>query len=398
MAVRFVLHRREASRDSKNTVQLCVNRASRQLKVGTSLRIDPKHWSDAKGRLRPSAPGAVEINGELERLASSVWVLSLRHPDERTLKIEILRLLGRLPEVTSPRLLDLYQTFYEEKSLRVKQSTLITYKALRAHLERAFGENASLQDVGPSFIDGFASHLLREGHENSNINKYTQRLLGFLSWLKRRSQLAEIPEREALPTARKEVVALTKAELERFAEIDLARAPQGLRNAKELFLFGALTGQRFSDLQQMSWLDLDNERWIWNLAAQKTDVVRRVPIIARAKKYLESRVESEWPLPRLSNQKANIYVKEIAQAAQLARNIHKVRRSGGRSDKATIPLHEAISFHVSRKTYVTLMLQATGDLSSVLSITHDDLKSAQHYIRTDPDLQALQAESAFDGI
>lgn len=285
MAVRLVLHRRPSTSDGRHTVQVAVNRAGAQLKVGTTLRVRPKEWSTPRGRLKPSVPGAAEVNGELERLTLDVWRLSLEFSENEALREAVLRRLGRLPERVSPSVLELFEEFLEMKHLRVKASTLITYKALRAHLRAAFPNGLTTKGIDADFLDEFASYLLREGHENSNINKYTQRLKGFLQYLKRRGAITDVPERRALPTIRKEVVALTMKELGRLVALDLTGAPTGVQHARDLFLMGALTGQRFSDLQAMSWQDIDQERWLWLLTAKKTGATRRIPIIGRARTY-----------------------------------------------------------------------------------------------------------------
>ncbi len=395
MAIRYVLHRRTQSADGRFTVQICVNRASRQLKLGTHLRIAPRHWSDRKGRLKPSAPGATELNAKLDEIAARTWVASLEHVSDEELKPEVLRILGREPQQKAPRLEELFEDFLQEKALRVKESTMITYRALSRHLKLAFGEDATTQDISTVFIDDLTSYLLEEGHQNSNINKYTQRLKGFLTWLRKCGEIDDVPERTHLKSARQEVVALTMDELGRLSSLELSTSPIGVRHARDLFVFGALTGQRFSDLQAIAWQNIDRERWLWNLTTQKTASSRRVPIIGKARSYLESRLESARPLPALSNQKANVYLKDLAQAAGFTRNVSKIKQSGGNVERVTAPLYEVISFHVSRKTYVTLMLQATGDLTSVLSITHDDLKTARQYIKTDSEMQLLAATKVF---
>ncbi len=363
--------------------------------MGTTLRVRPKDWSTPRGRLKPSVPGAAEVNGELERLTLDIWRLSLEFAENEALREAVLRRLGRLPEQASPSVLELYEEFFEMKSLRVQDQTLPTYKALREHLHAAYPDGLTTDEIGADFFEDFVSHLLRAKHGNTNINKNTQRLKSFLQYLRRQGNITDIPERQALPTIRKEIYALTMKELGRIVEFDLTGAPIGTQHARDLFVFGAHTGQRFSDLQAMSWEDLDQERWLWLSTSIKTGATRRIPIIGRARTYLERRVESARPLPKLSSQKTNENIKEIALAANITRMVSKVFLSGSVREREILPLHEAISFQVSRKTFVTLMLQGTGDLTSVLAITHDDLKSAQQYIQTDPELQALQAEETF---
>jgi integrase len=398
MAVRFVLHRREVTGDGRFTVQLCVNRAKRQLKVGTNLRVAPRHWSKAKGRLLPRTPGATELNAALERLASETWIRSLGQNDDEQLRLDILELVGRSPAQYEALLMDCYEEFAAQKAVRVRASTMITYEALQGHLKEAFGEDARLGIIGSTFIDDFTTHLLAKGHQNTNINKYSQRLKGFLTWLHRRELISKVPERTPLTTAKKEVISLTMAELVKLAKMDLSSAPKSHRHTRDLFVVGALTGQRFSDLQEMSWQHIDRNSWIWTVAAKKTGVTRHVPIIGWARSFLEGRLESKRPLPRISNQRANLYLKEIAQAAGLDRNVTQLSRSGAVSEMCDQPLFEVISFHIARKTFVTLMLQATGDITSVLSITHDDLKTARKYIRSDADFQANQARAAFQSL
>lgn len=376
MGVRFHLNSRSPSDRNAVNVRLVVMRGQSQIKLSTPIRVRPSDWARKQQRVRASVPGSTELNGALARLKTDAERMLLDCPTEAELREALLIRLGRTNEGSGPDLLELYDQFVDNKRTRCRPSTLETYNAVRGHLQSFLeGRSASPSDIGPGWLDDFAGMLVADGLQNSTANKVQTRMRGFLRWLVDRELLDKVPTSKPLPTAQNAVLYLTADELDRLAALDLSDHQKGYRAARDLFIFGAVTGQRFSDLQALRFSDLYPQAHptTWRLTVKKTGDVIRVPLTSPAVAILE-RGQSR-PLPRLSNQKANQYIKAVCELAGINDPVKTHRVKGGERIVVVVPKFEAVGMHAARRTFVTLALQSGLESSELLGFTHADLAS-----------------------
>ena len=295
-------------------------------------------------------------------------------------------------------MLALYEDFYKDKQAKTRGTTLQTYQGLRDHLESFAGRNAALARIGPAFLDDFVTHLLQAGLGNATVNKLASRLKGFLKWLHKRELLDAVPQMKPLPTVRNRALYITEDELRRLIDLDLEEYQPGYSAARDLFVAECVTGQRISDLLEMTWPQLDMQGWWWHKGERKTRVVRRIPLPAPIRRIIESRTGEPTPLPRLSNQKANRYIKEVCRLAGIDTPVTIQVLRGGVRETITRPKWEAMTTHVGRKTFVTLFLQAGHNPTDLLGLSHDDLRTLQHYAGQDDRKRKQGVETTFGGL
>ena len=83
-------------------------------------------------------------------------------------------------------------------------------------------------------------------------------------------------------------------------------------------------------------------------------------------------------LPSISNQRANIYLKETFRKLQLNRDIFINK------DEEYSPLNRVISFHVGRKSFISLAARRGTPVPLIMKMSgHKDLKVVQRYINFD---------------
>ncbi|HUB61340.1 MAG TPA: site-specific integrase, partial [Puia sp.] len=122
--------------------------------------------------------------------------------------------------------------------------------------------------------------------------------------------------------------ALTSEELERMAtkSFDVQRISQ----VRDIFLFSCFTGLAYADLQKLKRseisIGIDGGKWIFT-RRQKTDTPSRIPLLPMAQQILEKYLdhpicrEKDKVLPIMSNQKMNLYLKEIGDACHITKHL-----------------------------------------------------------------------------
>jgi len=95
---------------------------------------------------------------------------------------------------------------------------------------------------------------------------------------------------------------------------------------RDVFLFQCYTGQRYSDIQNISrdCITTANGHPVWLVSTKKTDDNIVVPLNSKAVIMLDRYAHLKTPLPRFSNKDVNDTLKEIAREAGLNRKVKQV--------------------------------------------------------------------------
>ena len=140
---------------------------------------------------------------------------------------------------------------------------------------------------------------------------------------------------------------------------------------KDLFLFSCYTGMAYVDVKKLNKGEIEQTAdglWWIKTRRQKTKHKSQIPLLSYAKeiidKYsnLKALKAGDQVLPVLSNQKLNSYLKEIADACGIEKNL---------------------TFHVARHTFATTVTLQNGvPIESVSRMLgHTNIKTTQHYAR-----------------
>jgi integrase len=118
------------------------------------------------------------------------------------------------------------------------------------------------------------------------------------------------------------------------------------------------------------------------LTIQKTKEPLTIPITPYSLFILAKYYKLSKPLPIISNQKMNEYLKELCKIAEINEPIEIVRYRGVERIAIVYPKYELIGVHTGRKTFATLSLEKGMSAERVMAITgHKDYKSFQRYIK-----------------
>lgn len=161
---------------------------------------------------------------------------------------------------------------------------------------------------------------------------------------------------------------LEKHELKKLLDktIDIPRLAQ----IRDIFAFCCLTGLAFSDVKQLRAehiaTDINGMQWI-RKTRQKTGNMCNIPLLDAAREILARYHNNPYCqahdvlLPVCSNQKMNVYLKELADICGIKKSL---------------------STHVARHTFATLTLASGATIETVAKMLgHSDTKMTRHYAR-----------------
>lgn len=224
-------------------------------------------------------------------------------------------------------------------------------------------------DISEEIIEGFKEHI-RDGRLNNTVVKSMQILRTFLQWCVKKKYLTSIPTVETGSPNSITVVHLT---YEQVMKIAYAPMPSlTLEKVRDFFLFGCFTGMRYGDIAGLKknnvfkdHLKFFNQK---NASTQSITVPLTPVSLGILKKYKD--LKGDYALPSISNQKTNDYLKEVGRVAGLNDKVVIAEKDAfGEIDTTEYELHELLTCHVTRKSFITIAMTLGMQESTIISIT-----------------------------
>lgn len=241
-----------------------------------------------------------------------------------------------------------------------------TYNIFSDFVRAQYNKNDILiSDLTPTVFENYWSYLIRDrGYQNNSAMKAIGHIRKITNLALKRDLLEKNPFRNWKRTHKaKPIVHLTEAELKRVE--DLSFDIQRLETIRLMFLLACYTGLSYSDLMKLERNDLisDNEGDVFLVQPRtKTNNISTVYVNEDALKLIEMLTDISAPphvVPRLSNQKYNAYLKEIADIARI---------------------NKRLTTHTARRTFATLNLNRGVPLESIShALAHADIRMTQRY-------------------
>ena len=186
-----------------------------------------------------------------------------------------------------------------------------------------------------------------------------------------------------------DAIYLTREEIERMEKADLSKTEdkKNYELARDIFMIGVWTAQRVSDYNN---LKPENIKEVNNngtpmtyisIHQQKTGRLVEIPCNAKVRAIL-----NKYPkgLPHLSDQKINMYIKQIGQMAGIDEVIEIKGSRGGEVIKEYYKKYDLICTHTARRTGATLMYLDGIAIYDIMKVTgHKSVTTLEKYIRAD---------------
>lgn len=290
---------------------------------------------------------------------------------------------------------------YAKDSVTTKRSSSIkVYKTLANHLkeyELSIKAKVTFETVDLVALKHFQNYLIEViGLNNTSTGKYLSTLKTMLNFARVEYKIKVHQDYRDFKVNRgagdHEVIVLTNDELQCIINLDLSDNKR-LDKVRDIFVFACTTGLRFSDLE-----DLKREH-IRNSSIKKTAVKTGqkldIPITAISEQVLLKYKMQHSPLPMISSQKLNDYIKEVGELAGIVTPIEKVRAFGAKFKSEISKKYELMSIHMGRRTFATLSLEKGIASQDVMAITgHTTYGSFKRYVNVSSERkQAVMAKA-----
>ncbi len=222
---------------------------------------------------------------------------------------------------------DIYEEFLDYKKIKVTERS--GYKLRRAKdLLQEYDERMSFDKVTPAFFENFFAFLItKKGMLNNTAYKNIQFLKSFLIWANNNGFTNNNSYKSFHgKNESNEVIYLTEEELMKLYNMKFEEDEEKLERVRDTFVFQCFTGVRYSDILNISREDISENTW--QIRTQKTHQLIEIPLNHYAISILDKYSTHQKPLPVISNQKMNDYLKELCKKAEI-NSLEKIVRYQG---------------------------------------------------------------------
>ena len=369
----------------------------KQLNFSLKRKVELSRWDSGKQCVRGTGAKAKEINLYLDQEYSRLVQIyqEIRYRG-KTITPENIKARYFKEDQKLFSFEDLFNYHNDNMFSKLRNNTsrmyLTSQKYLRLFIQKEYKrKNFYLRDLDYSFILRFENYLrsvkprhYRKKLQHNAVMKHIQRLrkmvtMAFhLEWIERdpfvkfKSHLIQ-KEREFL----------TSDDLKKIEEVNLNSFR--LQKVRDIFVFSCYTGISYGDVVELKKQNvvkgIDGKNWIIT-KRQKNGNQVKLPLLLKAAAIINkfefdrSCIVNSSLFPRISNQKMNSYLKEVAQECGLEKNI---------------------TFHLARHTFATTVALSNGvpieTVSKVLG--HRKLSTTQIYAKVverkvSEDIEVLQ--------
>ena len=340
----------------------------------TRLYIRPEIWDKDAQCVRGTSEDAVLINRRLQDITVELKSIERKlYEADGNVSLDEIYSLYKNKTANEHTLCGIFRERIKRmESLVGKEyspSTLQKFREVFAHVERYIqnlykSTDIPIRRVDYFFVKQFEDTLLSQGLKAITINKIMQRLRQMVVYAFKCNYIQQDPFVEYRPLKeRKRLVFLTQEELKLLEDYHFAQ--QRLEEVKNIYLFSVYTGLAYHEAQALQPKHIvkgfDGRNWI-NLVRQKTDREITVPLLPQAEKltiWFERFCKvNEYVQPRISNQKVNSYLREIAEV---------------------VGIDKKLTHHTARKTFATTILLYNDVPIEVVSklLGHSDISVTQ---------------------
>ena len=304
---------------------------------------------------------------------------------------------------------DFIDKYIEDNKATRESGSLTVYRSMKNHLQayqQQTNKKVTFDKINYSFFQSFQNFLIGRtkivaGNEvpmlnNTTISKQLSTIKTFLNYAKVQGITVPDGYRNFKITKDKlEVIALTNEEFETLYYFDLSNNKK-LSQVRDIFCFSCTTAFRFSDLKQLKREHIRQDDI--KLKVIKTGEILTVPLSPYSRAILAKYEAQQRPLPMISNQKLNDYLKELCKLAGINEQIEIVRFRGVKREAITYPKYDLLSIHSGRKTFATLSLEKGMSTQQVMAVGGwKDYKSFERYVHVTEKLKIVSMNKAWGG-
>ncbi len=251
--------------------------------------------------------------------------------------------------------------------------------------ETKYNLKITTENIDYTTVENFRQYVLFDrNNRNDTAYKTLASLKCVIKWLIKNGYKID-PESTKVKQkikAKYDIVTLTEVEIMKIKSVKLPLFKQKIRDC---FLFQIYTGQRYSDMQQLSPDQVNNNMWIFR--SVKTEKLMHIPFIGWTAEAEVIAKKYNYRFPQYSSQYFNRALKLICKNAGLNTQVKLTRYQGVKEIIIDKPKYELVSSHTARRTSVSLLLAKGVPPTVVMRLSgHSDIKTMMKYERTTTEL------------
>ena len=439
--IRFELRKESKYTGSKSPIRLIYQIKGQRKSIPTGLTVLPFCWDSKeqkaiyieKKAAKKVAPlisyelfltdkEAKAINKKLTDLRSDLEAIENRFETDKVI-YSVDMVAAKYMELKQPEtkkdesgtvLYEFIDKYINDHNTIREEGSLQVFRSLRKHLrdyQKHTRQKVTFEKINYSFFQSFQSFLItatgtttnRKGEtvqripiSNHTATKQLSTLKTFLNYAKKNGvQVNDKYKDFTIKRETLEVIALTNEEFESLYYLDLS-GNKKLSQVRDVFCFGCTTGLRYSDLSQLRREHIKEDEI--KLTVTKTKKPLTIPLTPYSRAILAKYEDQLKPLPVISNQKTNDYVKQLCKMAGIAEPIEIVRFQGKKRIVNVYPKYELIGSHTGRKTFATLSLEKGMSAEQVMAVGGwKDYTSFKRYVNVTNQLKKTVMLKAWGG-
>ena len=375
-------------RKSQCPIFLVYQSKGRKFKYFTKEKIESKAWNNDSQKVKRNYSGADEINDNLDALSEKIKKierdarLQSIDPTVSYVKEQFLDKVGN--ERNDKSFYPIYDKYFEDSKSVKKKDSLRTQRAtvnLLKEFEVKKRYEISFDSITHEFYEKFLRFLIRDKNQlNNTVGKHIKHLKTFMNYALKKGYTKNDDFKD-FKVLKEEVdlIYLNEDELMRLYELKLDN--QRLVNVRDNFCLACFTGLRFSDISKLRREHILDDYII--LKTEKTKDNLRIPLNVYAKGILAKYVGKDQVLPpSITNQKTNLYLKELGKLAEINDTIEITQYSGSEKIVKVEPKYKLLTTHAARRTFVTLALEKGFRPEVVMEMTgHKKYETFKKYIK-----------------
>lgn len=280
----------------------------------------------------------------------------------------------------TPFATDYFKHFMDSKKEQKKftQLSIQKYDNLKNILiefEKATGHRLRFSNINDDFFSKYTGHLRTERkYQDNTLARHIVFLKSYLNWCTRAGYNTKLDYQAfSSPTRESDHIALTKSELEQIEKVKLDS--DQLEEARDLFLIGCYSGQRFSDYSVFEKADIQDGMIIKD--SKKMKQKSFIPLHSKLQALLD---KYEWVLPKLPAHEFIPLIRTICEKAKMIEDFKRIEYRGNKRETIIQPRYEMVGTHTARRTFITLAAERGIPDHEIMKVTGiRDVKTLHRY-------------------
>jgi site-specific recombinase XerD len=351
----------------------------KRAEISLKKKVVSNRWDSKSGSMKGNNEESKTINNYISQVKSELFkIYTQMQMFDEIITAESLKLKFTGEKEEKKSLLQVFD-FHNDEMLKsvgvnVERVTLTKYLTVRKKVAKFIlhqykKNDMYLHELNHQFVTNFEFYLKTVDHIDHNTTmRYIRNLKKIINDAVRNEWILRNPFDSfkcSLKKVDRDILSMEEISLMQEKDFRIPRLAQ----VKDLFIFSCYTGLAYVDIMKLTpqnlAIGIDGGSWLMT-HRKKTEESVKIPLLPEAleiiRKYKNHPdvIHSGGILPRMSNQKLNSYLKEIADLCGINKNL---------------------TFHLARHTFATTITLTNGVPMETVSklLGHSSIKTTQIY-------------------